>query len=92
MQQHKEKKIPLRKCAVCGEHRAKGELVRVVRTPEGEVRIDLTGKLNGRGVYLCRSAACVKKAEKTRRLSSSLSCEVAPDVYEALISEVSDEK
>lgn len=92
MQQHKEKKIPLRKCAVCGEHKAKGELVRVVRTPEGEVSIDRAGKQNGRGVYLCRSAACVKKAERTKRLSSSLSCEVPADVYEALLSEVSDEK
>ena len=92
MQQHKEKKLPLRKCAVCGEHRVKAELFRVVRTPEGEVRTDSTGKLNGRGVYLCRSAACIKKAEKTRRLSTALSCEVPAEIYTSLLFEVSDER
>ena len=55
MQQMKIKKDPLRKCAVCGEHFPKKELIRIVRKPDGEVVLDLTGKANGRGAYLCRS-------------------------------------
>ena len=86
----KEKKIPLRKCALCGEQKAKSELIRVVRTPEGEIVLDKTGKRNGRGVYMCRSAECLKKARKSGRLANSLSCAVPEQIYDELAAEVAD--
>lgn len=95
MQQMKTKKDPLRKCAVCGEHFPKKELIRVVRKPDGEVVLDLTGKANGRGAYLCRSEKCLAKARKSGRLANSLSCAIDESVYDAvaaeLIREVADE-
>jgi len=86
----KEKKIPLRKCAVCGAQKPKAELIRVVRTPETEVVLDRTGKQNGRGVYMCRSTECLKKARKNGRLATSLSCPVPDDIYDELAAEVAD--
>jgi len=86
----KEKKLPMRKCALCGEQKAKSALIRVVRTPEGEVLLDRTGKQNGRGVYMCRSVDCLKKARKSGRLASSLSCVIPEDIYDELAAEVSD--
>ena len=62
------RKIPMRRCVATGEQLPKKELLRVVRTPEGTVAVDLTGKANGRGAYLCRSAQCLKKAQKGGRL------------------------
>ena len=75
-QAQKEKKLPTRRCVGCSEHRAKNELIRVVRTPQGEVVLDRTGKKNGRGAYLCPDPACLKKAVKSGRLGTNLSCEV----------------
>ena len=66
------KHIPLRQCLGCREHRPKKELVRVVRTPEGEIVADATGRRNGRGAYLCRAEACFNKAVKTRALERAL--------------------
>lgn len=86
----KEKKIPLRKCAVCGEQRAKTELIRVVRTPEGDVVLDRIGKQNGRGAYMCRSTECLKKAKKSGRLSSSLGVALSEEIYDELAAEVAD--
>ena len=86
----KEKKLPMRKCALCGEQKTKSALIRVVRTPEGEVLLDRTGKQNGRGVYMCRSVDCLKKARKSGRLASSLSCVIPEDIYDELAAEVSD--
>jgi len=90
MQKMKEKKIPLRKCAVCGEQKGKSELIRVVRTPESEVVIDRTGKRNGRGAYMCRSVECLRKARKSGRLASSLSCQIPEEIYDELAAEVAD--
>ena len=67
-----EKKIPMRKCTGCGEMKPKKELIRVVRSPEGAISLDATGKSSGRGVYICRSAECLKKARKSNALSRSL--------------------
>ena len=67
----KQKKIPLRRCNGCNEMKQKKELVRVVRSPEGEVSLDLTGRKPGRGAYVCRSADCLKKAIKSTALSAS---------------------
>lgn len=75
------KKRPLRKCAGCGSMKEKAELVRVVKDETGLVRIDETGRANGRGVYLCRDRECLKKAEKSRALERSLKCSIPPDLY-----------
>jgi predicted RNA-binding protein YlxR (DUF448 family) len=89
------KKIPERRCVGCGEHFPKKELIRIVRKPDGEVVLDLTGKANGRGAYLCRSEKCLLKARKSGRLANSLSCAIDESVYEAvaaeLMREVADE-
>ena len=83
-----KKKIPLRQCVGCCERKAKGELLRVVRTPEGEIVLDFTGRKNGRGVYLCNSAKCLSKAKKNGRLAIHLECEIPDDVFEALEKEI----
>lgn len=86
----KEKNLPLRKCALCGRQTVKSELIRIVRTPEGDVVLDRTGKKNGRGVYMCHSAECLKKAKKSGRLASSLACAIPDEIYEELAAEVAD--
>ena len=60
-----EKKIPLRKCTGCGEMKSKKEMVRVIRTAEGEILMDLTGRKNGRGAYICRDPECLKRRRRT---------------------------
>ena len=82
------KKIPLRRCCGCGESFPKKELIRVVRTPDGAVQRDFTGKLSGRGVYVCRSLSCFKKARKADRFARSLDIAVSEDVLNALEEEV----
>ncbi len=66
------KKIPMRMCVACREMKPKKELIRIVRTPEGPVEADLTGKKNGRGAYLCRSEECLEKAIKIHALDRAL--------------------
>ncbi len=83
-----QKKIPERKCVGCGEKKEKRELIRVVRSPEGEVSIDLTGKKAGRGAYICHDAACLKKALKARRIETALEVTLPEDAKEALIKEL----
>ena len=83
------KKIPVRRCVGCGEHFPKGELVRVLRTPEGEVVLDLSGKKSGRGAYICKKAACLKKARKSKRIESSLECSIPDAVYDIMEEEIS---
>ena len=77
----KEKAQPIRRCTGCGEHFPKRELVRVVRSPEGEISLDPVGKAQGRGAYICKKAECLKKARKQRRLEVSLECSIPPEVY-----------
>ncbi len=77
----KERKIPERRCTGCGNHFPKNTLIRVLRTPEGEIVLDLTGKKSGRGAYICKSLDCFKKAKKARRIESSLDCTVPEEVY-----------
>ena len=84
-----EKKIPQRRCVGCGDHFPKFELVRVLRTPEGEVVLDLTGKKSGRGAYICKKAACLKKAQKSKRIETSLECAIPAEVYERMEEEIS---
>ena len=84
-----QKKIPVRRCVGCGEHLPKAELVRVLRTPDGEVVLDLTGKKSGRGAYICKKAACFKKARKSRRFETSLECSIPEAVYDRMEEEIS---
>ena len=84
-----QKKVPVRRCVGCGEHFPKGELVRVLRTPEGEVTLDLIGKKSGRGAYICKKAACLKKARKSKRIETSLECAIPAEVYDRMEEEIS---
>lgn len=70
------KKIPMRMCTGCGEHFPKKELVRVVRSKEGYISVDLTGKKSGRGAYVCKSVECLKKARKTKRFERAFECQI----------------
>ncbi len=83
-----EKKLPIRRCVGCGEHFPKNTLVRVLRTPDGEIVLDLVGKKSGRGAYICRSLACLKRARKAGRISASLECSIPEEVYDRLESEI----
>ena len=78
------KRVPQRQCAGCGERKDKKELIRVVRTPEGEICLDDTGRKNGRGAYLCRNEECLKKAQKKHSLERSLQVSIPAEVYEQL--------
>ncbi len=82
------KKIPTRRCTGCGEHFPKNTLIRVLRTPEGEITLDLTGKKNGRGAYICKSAVCLKKARRSKRIESSLGCQISEELYEKMEEEL----
>lgn len=78
------RKIPLRKCVACQQMLPKKELIRIVRTPEDEVMIDLTGKKNGRGAYLCGKLSCFRLAKKQRSLDKALKSHVPPEIYDQL--------
>ena len=78
------KKIPMRQCLGCREMKPKKELIRVVRSPEGEVSLDFRGKLPGRGAYVCPQAECLKKARKAKALERAFSAPLPPEVWEAL--------
>ena len=78
------KKIPMRQCLGCREMKPKAELVRVVRSPEGAVSVDLRGKAPGRGAYVCRSADCLKKALRSKAVGRALGVEIPPEIWEAL--------
>ncbi|MBE6854048.1 MAG: YlxR family protein [Ruminococcus sp.] len=80
----KPKKVPLRLCLGCNEMMPKQTLIRVVKSPEGEISLDFTGKKPGRGAYICKNPDCLAKAQKSRRLEKSFSCRVEGDVYEQL--------
>lgn len=85
-----QKKIPMRRCVGCGEMREKKELCRIVRTPEGEICTDPTGKKSGRGAYVCRSSDCLKKAEKGKKLERAFECKIPQEIYSGLFGEISD--
>jgi len=87
----KVKKIPMRKCVVTNERFEKRDLLRVVRTPEGKVIFDPSGKANGRGVYLSKNIDVIKKAKKTRVLTRHLNVDVPDDLFDVLLKEVKDE-
>ena len=82
------KKIPLRQCLGCREHRPKRELLRIVRSPDGTVFPDYSGKANGRGAYVCRNADCIRKAAKSRALERALEAGLPPELMDGLIAEL----
>lgn len=79
-----QKKIPMRQCVGCREMKLKKELIRVVKSPEGELSLDFKGKAPGRGAYLCPNPECLKKAIKSRSLERAFSCQIPQEVYDAL--------
>ena len=92
--EQKKRKIPQRQCLGCNEHKPKAELLRVVRSPEGEISLDFIGKKSGRGAYICQNEACFKKAKKSGILHRTLECEISEEIYAELEKEIriSEEK
>lgn len=82
------KKIPMRKCIGCNEMKSKKELVRILKTTEDEIVIDVTGKKNGRGAYICFSKECLLKAKKNKGLERSLKCTIPQEIYDSLEKEL----
>ena len=87
-----QKKIPQRQCMGCRERKAKRELIRVVRSPEGNVSLDFGGKMNGRGAYLCPDPECLKKAIRSKALDRSLEVTIPEEVYARLQKEMEGNK
>ncbi len=76
--------VPMRKCTGCNEMKPKKELIRIVRSPEGEISLDTTGKKPGRGAYICRDKQCLAKAKKAGRLEKAFSCSIPAEIYDNL--------
>ena len=87
----KKRKIPMRMCVGCREMKPKAELMRVVKPQDGDCAIDRTGKAPGRGAYVCESAECLKKAQKTRALERALEAKIDDAVFEQLASQIRPE-
>ncbi len=83
-----EKKLPLRRCVGCNEHKPKKELIRVVHDGENAFTIDLTGKKNGRGAYICNDITCLQVAHKKHALERSFSCQIPEEIYARLEEEL----
>ena len=79
------KKIPQRSCAICREKKDKNELIRIVKNKENEVKIDQTGKQQGRGAYMCSNVQCIEKAKKNKGLERSLDIKIEESIYDELI-------
>lgn len=76
-----QRKVPMRRCIGCMASKPKKECLRICRTPEGELKVDVTGKLNGRGAYICRDAACFEKMVKGRKLNKEFEMQIPDSVY-----------
>lgn len=87
----KVKKIPQRMCTGCMEMKPKKELIRVVKSPEGDVSVDLTGKKSGRGAYVCKNVECLEKAFKAKRLNRNLEVPISEEIYNRLREEIGNE-
>ena len=79
-----QKKIPMRQCLGCREAKPKKELIRVVRSPEGQISLDFKGKASGRGAYICHDPQCLKKAIKSKALERAFSAQIPPEIYDKL--------
>ena len=87
-----QKKIPQRQCMGCRERKEKRQMIRVVRTPEGNVNLDFGGKINGRGAYICPNPECLKKALRSKALDRSLEVTIPEEVYARLEKEMEGAK
>ena len=85
-----DKKVALRQCVGCGEKGDKRDMMRVVRTPEGDITLDFKGKMNGRGAYLCKKAACLNKAFKNKGLERAFKMSISEEVINRLKEEIGD--
>ena len=85
-----KKKIPMRQCTGCREMKPKRELIRVVKSPEGEISIDFKGKKPGRGAYVCPSEACLAKARKSKALERAFDIAIPDEVYDQLSVQMGD--
>ena len=83
-----QKKIPMRQCLGCREMKPKRELIRVVRSPEGQISLDFKGKASGRGAYVCPDAQCLKKTVKAKALERAFSCQIPQEIYDRLNEEM----
>ncbi len=88
----KPKKIPMRMCLGCGEMKPKKELIRAVKSPDGDISLDFTGKKSGRGAYICRSTECFEKARKSRKFEKSFSCRIDDEIYGVMLDELGKEQ
>ena len=84
----KAKREVKRMCVGCGEMFDKRELIRVVKSPEGDISLDLTGKKSGRGAYICHNSACLEKAKKAKRLERAFECAIPDEVFRTMESEL----
>ena len=84
----KQKKIPERQCMGCNERFPKSTLIRVVRSPEGEISLDLVGKKSGRGAYICKNPACLTNAKKSKRIERVLECTISDELYQKMEEEL----
>lgn len=85
-----QKKIPMRQCVGCREMKPKKELIRVVRSPEGEISLDFRGKAPGRGAYLCPDSACLKRAIKSKALDRGLETTIPAEIYDRLLAKMEE--
>lgn len=88
----RRKKVPMRMCTGCGQMKPKKELVRVVRSPDGGISLDLTGRKPGRGAYVCRDISCLRAARKARRFEKAFSCKIPGEVYDRMEAELLENK
>jgi len=86
-----QKKIPMRQCLGCREMKPKATLIRVVRSPEGEISLDGRGKASGRGAYVCKDSSCLKKARKSKAIERSLETQIPDEIYDRLEQEMEAE-
>ena len=82
------KRIPQRKCIGCGVSKNKSDLIRVVRSPDNEISVDLKGKKSGRGAYICKDEDCLKKAVKAKRFDRNLEVKITDDILESLLKQI----
>ena len=80
----KQKKIPMRRCNGCNEQKPKNQLIRIVKSPDDEISLDLTGKKSGRGAYICNDIECLRKARKSRRIDRTFEMTIPDSVYDSL--------
>ena len=85
-----QKRIPMRQCIGCREMKPKRELIRIVKSPEGVISLDLKGKMPGRGTYICPQASCLAKAQKSKGIERAFSTSIPPEIYESLAAQLEE--